>query len=65
MNSVGAGPFCPSSRLLTRPLPPSPPRLECLNAHHNSLKLKWGDSKAAQGADLSHYVLEMENSRNQ
>jgi len=48
-------------------LPPAPPRCECVNANHNSLKLKWGEGpgKAAQLAELCHYTLEMENSRNQ
>lgn len=68
------GPFGPSSRVSTRPLPPAPPRVECVNSNHNSLKLKWGDSKSATnaitasiGADgvLPTYSLEMENSRGQ
>ena len=45
VNSVGCGAFSSNSRLSTRPLPPAPPRCECVNANHNSLKLKWGDSK--------------------
>ena len=44
VNSVGCGAFSSNSRLSTRPLPPAPPRCECVNANHNSLKLKWGDS---------------------
>lgn len=66
VNSVGPGPFGSGVQFSTRPLPPAPPRCECVNANHNSLKLKWGDSKsvAAMG-DLSHFTLEMENSRNQ
>ena len=66
VNSVGPGPFShPATKMSTRPLPPAPPRCECVNANHNSLKLKWGDSKSAATADLCHYTLEMENSRNQ
>ena len=66
VNSVGPGPFShPATKMSTRPLPPAPPRCECVNANHNSLKLKWGDSKSAATADFCHYTLEMENSRNQ
>ena len=45
VNSVGCGAFSSNARLSTRPLPPAPPRCECVNANHNSLKLKWGDSE--------------------
>ena len=66
VNSVGPGPFShPATKMSTRPLPPAPPKCELVNANHNSLKLKWGDSKSAATADLCHYTLEMENSRNQ
>ena len=64
------GAFGPSARLSTRPLPPAPPKLECANANHNSLKLKWADSKLS-GSIMSAEVmsascaLEMENSRGQ
>eukprot|EP00095_Tigriopus_kingsejongensis_P003703 maker-scaffold382_size189932-snap-gene-0.26 protein:Tk03703 transcript:maker-scaffold382_size189932-snap-gene-0.26-mRNA-1 annotation:"fibronectin type-iii domain-containing protein 3a" len=63
VNSIGPGPFSGLSRLSTRPLPPAPPKCECVHANHNSLKLKWGDSKV--NAELCQYTLEMENSRNQ
>ena len=65
------GPFGPSARLSTRPLPPAPPRLEFVNANHNSLKLKWADSKLSgslmSSGDVmtASYALEMENSRGQ
>ena len=73
---MGSGPLSPSFRLSTRPLPPAPPRLECANANHNSLKLKWGDAKTAGSPSVGaagaagdsapcQYTLEMENSRNQ
>ena len=67
VNSVGPGPFSnPATKMPTRPLPPAPPRCELVNANHNSLKLKWGDTKHSAAAhDFCHYTLEMENSRNQ
>ena len=45
VNRVGRGGFSPVLRLATRPLHPAPPRLECLSASHNTLKLKWADGK--------------------
>jgi hypothetical protein len=68
VNCVGPGHFSSTARLHTRPLPPAPPRVECVNANHNSLKLKWGDTKSSSLSALSdpcQYTLEMENSRNQ
>ena len=53
VNSVGCGAFSSTAQLSTKPLPPAPPRCECVNANHNALKLKWGDTKV----DL-HTVLE-------
>merc|ERR1712156_271195 len=74
VNSVGSGSFSGTSRLSTRPLPPAPPRCECVNSNHNSIKLKWGDSKLNNASVLNsltsmsdpcQYTLEMENSRSQ
>ncbi|XP_059082249.1 fibronectin type-III domain-containing protein 3A-like isoform X2 [Tigriopus californicus] len=65
VNSMGPGPFSATSRLSTRPLPPAPPKCECIHANHNSLKLRWGDSKVGANTELCQYTLEMENSRNQ
>ncbi len=74
VNAHGVGAFGPAIRLSTRPLPPAPPRLECVNANHNSLKLKWGDSKSVAATAssssgdagvLASYCLDMENSRGQ
>ena len=72
VNGVGPGPFSSTARLSTRPLPPAPPRCECVNANHNSLKLKWGDTKSNSNnnpltslSEPCQYTLEMENSRNQ
>jgi fibronectin type III domain-containing protein 3 len=42
VNSIGAGAFCLSHKITTKPLPPKPPRLECIQYGYNSLKLKWG-----------------------
>lgn len=57
---MGKGQFTPVLKVATRPLPPAPPRLECINASHNQMKLRWGDSKITIG---TNYALEMENSR--
>ena len=73
VNSIGAGPFSCVARLCTRPLPPAPPKLECVNVNYNSLKLKWGDSKVSStaasvvssAAEMVQYTLEMEKARNQ
>ena len=61
-NAVGRGQFTPFLKVATRPLPPAPPKLECLNVSHNQLKLRWGDSKVQLGTT---YILETENSRKQ
>ena len=42
INAKGRGPLSAPLKLATKPLPPGPPRLECLNVSHNTLKLKWG-----------------------
>jgi len=59
-NANGKGPFTPVLKVATRPLPPAPPKLECVNISHNQMKLRWGDSKITI---CTNYVLEMENSR--
>lgn len=59
-NAMGKGQFTPMLKVATRPLPPAPPKLECVNASHNQMKLRWGDAKITIG---TNYVLEMENSR--
>ena len=60
VNSRGKGPFSQPLRLSTKPLPPAPPKLECLSILHNSLKLKWADGKSGLGIN---YILETENSK--
>ena len=59
-NAMGKGQFTAVTKVSTRPLPPAPPKLECINASHNQMKLRWGDSKITIG---TNYILEMENSR--
>lgn len=58
VNNVGPGPFSPVLRATTSPLPPAPPKLECIGIGHNYLKMKWGDGK---NLDFTQYILEMEN----
>ncbi|KAK7478993.1 hypothetical protein BaRGS_00029754 [Batillaria attramentaria] len=57
VNGIGVGPFSTATKVTTRALPPSPPKLECLSAAPNSLKLKWGDGR---NPDMVRYTLEME-----
>ncbi|XP_045153385.1 fibronectin type III domain-containing protein 3B isoform X4 [Echinops telfairi] len=63
INEIGAGPFSQFIKAKTRPLPPSPPRLECAAAGPQSLKLKWGDSNAKThaAADDVVYTLQLED----
>ena len=61
-NAKGKGQFSSFLKVSTQPLPPAPPKLECLTVSHNQLKLRWGDSKISLG---THYILETENSRRQ
>ncbi|MBN3322966.1 FND3A protein, partial [Atractosteus spatula] len=63
VNSVGAGPFSAPLKAKTRPLPPSPPALECTAFGHQSLKLKWGEgpSRTPLGGAVQ-YCLQMQDS---
>ncbi|XP_042195142.1 LOW QUALITY PROTEIN: fibronectin type III domain-containing protein 3B-like [Callorhinchus milii] len=64
VNAVGAGPFSQTVRTRTRPLPPTPPRLECAALGPQSLKLKWGDSsntKAIAADTETTYLLQAED----
>uniref|UniRef100_A0A9J7Y7J1 Fibronectin type III domain containing 3B n=1 Tax=Cyprinus carpio carpio TaxID=630221 RepID=A0A9J7Y7J1_CYPCA len=63
-NEMGPGPFSQILTVRTRPLPPSPPRLECAAVGPQSLKLRWGFSSRSQLTDDTTYTLQMEN-RNQ
>ena len=60
VNSKGKGPLSQPLRLSTKPLPPAPPKLECLSIVHNSFKLKWADGKSGLGVN---YILETENAK--
>lgn len=60
VNECGAGPYSHAMRIVTCPLPPRPPPLECTGIGHNFLKLKWGDSK---NTDFTRYDLQMYNGR--
>ncbi|KAE8744685.1 hypothetical protein FOCC_FOCC008688, partial [Frankliniella occidentalis] len=60
VNAVGTGPYSQSYKCTTKPLPPSPPNVECVTVGHNHLKLKWGDGR---NPDFTQYILEMENPR--
>jgi len=60
VNTRGKGPLSPALKVSTKPLPPAPPRLECLSLLHNSLKLKWADGKGSAPLG-ANYILETEN----
>lgn len=61
-NSLGAGPFSPSIKAKTKPLPPDPPHLECAVFSHQSLKLKWGEGPSrALIANPTQFNLQMED----
>uniref|UniRef100_A0AAY4AKK4 Fibronectin type-III domain-containing protein n=1 Tax=Denticeps clupeoides TaxID=299321 RepID=A0AAY4AKK4_9TELE len=63
VNEIGAGPLSPALLARTRPLPPAPPRLECVASGPQSLKLRWGEnnsSKSLIGTDMA-YSLQMED----
>lgn len=62
LNSLGAGPFSHMIKLKTKPLPPDPPRLECVAFSHQNLKLKWGEgTPRTLSTDSIQYHLQMED----
>lgn len=62
LNSLGAGPFSHTIKLKTKPLPPDPPRLECVAFNHQNLKLKWGEgTPKTLSTDAVQYHLQMED----
>nr|KAF6460328.1 fibronectin type III domain containing 3A [Molossus molossus] len=62
LNSLGAGPFSHMIKLKTKPLPPDPPRLECVAFSHQNLKLKWGEgTPKILSTDSIQYHLQMED----
>lgn len=60
VNGIGTGPFSSFIKFTTAPLPPKPPKLECVQAGFGYLKLRWGEGK---NLDLARYYVEMENNR--
>ncbi|KAL3846896.1 hypothetical protein ACJMK2_017848 [Sinanodonta woodiana] len=56
VNAIGVGAFSSATKVTTRTLPPSPPKIECV-AGPNNLRLKWGEGR---NLDLITYRLEME-----
>lgn len=62
VNSIGAGAFCLSQKITTKPLPPKSPRLECIQYGYNSLKLKWGNdgSPMASSSKSSANVIDFQ-----
>ncbi|XP_075389394.1 fibronectin type-III domain-containing protein 3A isoform X1 [Tenrec ecaudatus] len=62
LNILGAGPFSHMIKLKTKPLPPDPPRLECVAFSHQNLKLKWGEgTPKTLSTDAIQYHLQMED----
>ncbi|XP_048396206.1 fibronectin type-III domain-containing protein 3A isoform X2 [Stegostoma tigrinum] len=62
VNSIGPGPFSHTIKAKTKPLPPDPPRLECVAFSYQTLKLKWGEGTAkVLASDAVQYVLQMED----
>lgn len=66
VNSIGAGAFCLSHKITTKPLPPKSPRLECIQYGYNALKLKWGSDGSpasskgnANVMDFQRFYVEM------
>nr|XP_055037970.1 fibronectin type III domain-containing protein 3B isoform X2 [Misgurnus anguillicaudatus] len=60
-NEMGPGPFGQTLTVRTRPLPPSPPRLECAAVGPQTLKLRWGFGNRSPLTDDTTYVLQMED----
>ncbi|XP_031628985.1 fibronectin type-III domain-containing protein 3A isoform X2 [Contarinia nasturtii] len=56
VNDIGIGHFSNVLRVTTKPLPPKPPKLECVGVGHNFLKLKWGDGR---NTDFVRFYVEM------
>ncbi|XP_070539464.1 fibronectin type-III domain-containing protein 3A-like isoform X2 [Ptychodera flava] len=61
VNSIGVGHYSAPLKVSTLPLPPDPPRLECVLCGHQSLKLKWGENSKSIEAKLLNYTLQMED----
>ncbi|KAL9708526.1 hypothetical protein quinque_012044 [Culex quinquefasciatus] len=61
VNEIGTGPFSGYIKFTTAPLPPKPPKLECIQHGFSHLKLRWGEGKNL--VDLARYYVELENAR--
>lgn len=61
VNRIGVSAFSQTIKLSTKPLPPKPPRLECIQFGHNSLKLKWGSEqvKATNTMNFQRFEIDM------
>ena len=44
VNGIGPGPFSAAVKVLTKSLPPQPPRLELVSSAHSWMKLKWTET---------------------
>lgn len=55
LNELGLGEWSEEARAATRPPPPSPPTLRCVQAAHNYLRLEW----PAAGGEGAQYCVEM------
>lgn len=57
VNSIGGGAFTTTCKVVTKPLPPKAPKLECIQFGYNSLKLKWGgDGVLAKTSSTTNLV---------
>ncbi|XP_077987462.1 fibronectin type-III domain-containing protein 3A-like [Glandiceps talaboti] len=61
VNGIGVGHYSSALKVSTSPLPPDPPRLECVLCGHQSLKLKWGEYSKSVDAKILNYTLLMED----
>ena len=63
VNNIGCGGFTQSMKFTTKPLPPKPPRLECIQYGYNSLKFKWGSDGAVSSSsklmDFQRFYVDM------
>lgn len=55
LNELGLGDWSDEARATTRPPPPAPPALRCVQAQHNYLRLEW----PAAGGEGAQYCVEM------
>jgi hypothetical protein len=61
-NTVGNGVYSPMVLVSTLSLPPPPPVIELQQAGHNSLKIRWTDTKTPAHHDETYsYTVEIQN----